>query len=101
MAQQQFLKNSTNKVNEIFQGAITEAINAQVRILIPEFILFALFDQKDSIALKIAVECKLDEAIVKTTVVNSIYDVINQLARRTEAHLSRGAEVQSMYGSPD
>lgn len=101
MAQQQFLKNSTNKVNEIFQIAITEAINAQVRILIPEFILFALFDQKDSIALKIAVECKLDEAETKTTVVSRIYDLINRLVRNPETHMSGGPEIQSMYGSPE
>lgn len=101
MAQQQFLKNSTNKVNEIFQIAITEAINAQVKILIPEFILFALFDQKDSIALKIAVECKLDEAETKTAVVSRIYDLIGRLTRNPETHMSAGSEIQSMYGAPE
>ncbi len=100
MAQQQFLKNSTNKVNEIFQGAITEAINAQVRILIPEFILFALLDQKDSIAHKIAIECKLDDVAAKTNVVNSIYDTIHSLSRRDDAHMTPG-EVQNMYGAPE
>jgi len=100
MPQQQFLKNSTNKVNEIFQGAITEAINAQVRILIPEFILFALFDQKDSVALSLAGECKLDEVAVKTAVVNSIYDIINSLGRHDNSKMSPG-EMQSMYGAPE
>lgn len=96
---QQFLKNSTHRVNEIFQSAITEALNAQVKVLIPEFLLFALVEQKDSIVIQIATECKLDEVLIKTTIVNSIYDSINHL-QQTE-HSRPGVDPTSMYGSQE
>ena len=98
---QQFLKNSTHRVNEIFQSGITEALNAQVKILIPEFLLFALVEQKDSIALKIAVECNLDEVLVKTSIVNGIYDSINQLQKKQDPHFSQSRDSSGMYGSPE
>jgi ATP-dependent Clp protease ATP-binding subunit ClpC len=96
---QQFLKNSTHRVNEIFQSAVTEALNAQVKVLVPEFLLFALLEQKDSIAIKIAVECKLDEVLAKTTIVNAIYDTINQLQQQTQSH--HGNAYTSMYSSQE
>ncbi|RDB35783.1 ATP-dependent Clp protease ATP-binding subunit [Spirobacillus cienkowskii] len=98
---QQFLKNSTHRVNEIFQSGITEALNAQVKMLIPEFLLFALIEQKDSIALKIADECKLDEVLVKTTIINSIYDSINQLQKKQDTNYSHSRDPTGMYGSPE
>ena len=96
---QQFLKNSTHRVNEIFQSAITEALNAQVKVLVPEFLLFALIEQKDSIAIQIAMECKLDEVLAKTTIVNSLYDSINQL-QQTE-HIDSNSQQNSMYGTQE
>ncbi|WGL60053.1 ATP-dependent Clp protease ATP-binding subunit [Pigmentibacter sp. JX0631] len=98
---QQFLKNSTHRVNEIFQAGITEALNAQVKMLIPEFLLFAVLEQKDSIALKIADECKLDEVLVKTTIINGIYDSINQLQKKQDTHFSQTRDPTGMYGSPE
>lgn len=98
---QQFLKNSTHRVNEIFQAGITEALNAQVQILIPEFLLFALMEQKDSVAIKIAEECKLDEVLAKTTAINGIYDSINQLQRKTAAGLYAHDPSAGMYGSQE
>lgn len=97
---QQFLKNSTHKVNEIFQAGITEALNAQVRILIPEFLLFALVEQKNSLAIKVAVECNLDEVLAKTSIINGIYDSINQLQQRNSAQ-ARSHDLSGMYGSPE
>ncbi len=96
---QQFLKNSTHRVNEIFQAAITEALNAQVKVLVPEFLLFALVEQKDSIVIQIALECKLDEVLAKTTILNSIYDCINQLQQTNQ--IKPGTESTSMYGSQE
>lgn len=96
---QQFLKNSTHRVNEVFQSAITEALNAQVKVLIPEFLLFALVEQKDSIVIKIALECKLDEVVAKTSIVNAIYDSINQLQQTDQARST--TESSSMYGSQE
>jgi ATP-dependent Clp protease ATP-binding subunit ClpC len=99
---QQFLKNSTHRVNEIFQAGITEALNAQVRILIPEFLLFALMEQKDSIALAIAQECKLDEVLAKTSTINGIYDSINQLQHKADAGTYPGQDASAgMYGSQE
>ncbi len=98
---QQFLKNSTHRVNEIFQAGINEALNAQVKMLIPEFLLFAILEQKDSIALKIADECKLDEVLVKTTIINGIYDSINQLQKKQDTHFSQSRDPTGMYGSPE
>jgi ATP-dependent Clp protease ATP-binding subunit ClpC len=98
---QQFLKNSTHRVNEIFQSGITEALNAQVKMLIPEFLLFAIIEQKDSIALKIADECKLDEVLVKTSIINGIYDSINQLQKKQDTHFSQSRDPTGMYGSPE
>ena len=96
---QQFLKNSTHRVNEIFQSAITEALNAQVKILVPEFLLFALVEQKDSIAIQIAMECKLDEVLTKTTIVNLIYDCINEMQKSNQ--FQSYTEANSMYGSQE
>ena len=98
---QQFLKNSTHRVNEIFQAAVTEALNAQVKILIPEFLLFALLEQKDSIAIKIAIECKLDEVLAKTSIINGVYDSINQLQRNQDSRLQANQDPLGMYGSQD
>jgi ATP-dependent Clp protease ATP-binding subunit ClpC len=96
---QQYLKNSTHRVNELFQSAITEALNAQVKVLIPEFLLFAILEQKESLILQIAHECKLDEVLVKTTLLNSIYDVISQLQQSEESQ--KQSYTASMYGSQD
>lgn len=99
---QQFLKNSTHRVNEIFQSGITEALNAQVRILIPEFLLFALMEQKDSVALAIAQECKLDEVLAKTSTINAIYDSINQLQKQSSQDVYAGQDPNGgMYGSQE
>ncbi|MBX9703912.1 MAG: ATP-dependent Clp protease ATP-binding subunit, partial [Silvanigrellaceae bacterium] len=79
----------------------SEAINAQVRVLIPEFLLFALMEQRDSIALKIAAEGKLDEVVVKTSILNSIYDTINKLQRNQEQLQQQPKQVQGMYGTQE
>lgn len=98
---QQYLKSSTHKVNEIFQAAITEAVNAQSRLLTSEFVLFALVEQRDSILLKVARELNLDEVKVKTGLVNGLYERINRLERRPESPQSQRGESLNLYGTQD
>lgn len=98
---QHFLKSSTHKVNEVFQAAITEAVNAQTRLLTPEFLLFALVEQKDSIVLKVAQELKLDEVKVKTGLVNGLYERINRLQRRPESNASGKNDSLNLYGTQE
>ena len=98
---QQYLKSSTHKVNETFQAAITEAVNAQSRLLTPEFILFALVEQRDSVLLKLARELSLDEVKVKTSLVNALYERINRLERRPENPPAQRGESLNLYGTQD
>lgn len=97
---QQHLKNTTHKVNEIFQLAITEAVNSNVRMLVPEFVLLAIVEQKDSVLQKICTENSLDDVQVKTGLVNGIYDSINRI-QRNETEFMNATQVQGLYGSPE
>ncbi|MEZ4742499.1 MAG: hypothetical protein R3B45_08635 [Bdellovibrionota bacterium] len=57
---QRLLRNSTIKVAEILQSAITELANMKKGVVTAEFLLMATLEQKDSIALKIFDELKLE-----------------------------------------
>lgn len=96
---QQHLKNSTHKVNEVFQSAITEAVTAQSRMLIPEFVLLALIEQKNSIALQIAAGCGLDEVTTKTKLIDGAFDSINRFAKKQQ-DLPPNPQ-QGLYGSTE
>lgn len=98
---QQFLKSSTHKVNEVFQAAITEAVNAQTRLLTPDFILFALVEQKDSVVMKIAREIGLDDVKAKTGLVNGLYERINKLQRRPEPNPQSKNDGLNLYGTQE
>jgi len=98
---QQFLKSSTHKVNEVFQAAITEAVNAQTRLLTPDFILFALVEQKDSVVMKVARELGLDDVKVKTGLVNGLYERINRLQRRPEQGPQTKTDGLNLYGTQE
>ncbi|MFZ9519816.1 MAG: ATP-dependent Clp protease ATP-binding subunit [Silvanigrellaceae bacterium] len=98
---QQFLKSSTHKVNEVFQAAITEAVNAQTRLLTPDFILFALVEQKDSVAMKIAQELGLDDVKFKTGLVNGLYERINKLQRRPAPTPQAKSDSTNLYGTQE
>ena len=50
---QRLLRNSTVKVAEALQRAISEVASLRKGVLSSEFILIALIEQKDSIVLKI------------------------------------------------
>jgi ATP-dependent Clp protease ATP-binding subunit ClpC len=98
---QQFLKSSTHKVNEVFQSAITEAVNAQTRLLTPEFVLFALVEQKESVVMKIAQELRLDDVKVKTGLVNGLYERINKLQRRPDSNPQNKNDAMNLYGTQE
>ncbi|MEY3903993.1 MAG: chaperone endopeptidase Clp ATP-binding chain B,ClpB [Pseudomonadota bacterium] len=98
---QQFLKSSTHKVNEVFQAAITEAVNSQSRLLTPDFILFALVEQKDSVVMKVAQELRLDDVKVKTALVNGLYDRINKIQRRSEPTPQGKGDSLNLYGTQE
>ena len=49
---QRLLRNSTVKVAELLQKAITEVASMRKSVLTSEFIFMALLEQKDSIILK-------------------------------------------------
>jgi ATP-dependent Clp protease ATP-binding subunit ClpC len=96
----QILKNSTYKVNEVFQSAITEAVNSQCQMLIPEFILYALIEQKGSIALRAATELGLDEVTVKTSIVGGVFDAINTRPRYVMQQ-SENSRVEGLQGTQE
>jgi ATP-dependent Clp protease ATP-binding subunit ClpC len=96
----QFLKNSTHKVNEVFQAAIAEAVNAQSRVLVPEFLLFALTEQKDSLVLKLAQECRIDEVQAKTKIVNGVFERVNEITKGEQAFPGQNKQ-QGLYGSQE
>ena len=100
---QHHLKSSTHKVNEAFQNAITEAVSAQVKVLIPEFVFLALLDQKDSIILKIIEECKLDAVTMKTQLVNGLQDLVNRHLQESSQIPTSSANQgpQGIYGSQE
>jgi ATP-dependent Clp protease ATP-binding subunit ClpC len=87
----QILKNSTHKVAEAFQSAIAEAVNSQYTTLIPEFILYALSEQSESIVTKAAQALSIDEISAKNAISAGLFEIIN-------ARIGGSAEAQ---GSTD
>ena len=57
---QRLLKNSTAKVTEAVQMAVMELANMSKAVVSAEMILWALFEQKDSVVIKILDSLKLD-----------------------------------------
>ncbi len=98
---QHHLKNSTYKVNEIFQAAITEAVNTQSRILLAEFVLMALVEQKDSVVFRMAKECKIDEVAAKTSIVNALYHSISIRQAKKETPYRAQGPSENLYGSQE
>ncbi len=70
------LKNSTHKVAEAFQSAIAEAVNSQYTKLIPEFILYAISEQTDSIVSRCAQALSLDEILAKNAISTGLFEII-------------------------
>lgn len=99
---QQFLKNSTNKVNEIFQAAISEAVNAQAKILVPEFILMAMLEKKDSLLFDLANEQGLDPISLKTKIIDgALASVKRQDQEEFKLPKADPRQPPGLYGSPE
>lgn len=79
----QLLKNATYKVAEVFQSAISEAVNSQCATLMPELILYALTEQSDSIVLQTAQSLSIDEVTAKNTITNAVFESINNRSRQS------------------
>jgi ATP-dependent Clp protease ATP-binding subunit ClpC len=83
----QILKNSTHKVAEAFQSAIAEAVNSQYTTLIPEFILYAISEQSDSIVARAAQALSIDEISAKNSISTGLFEIINtRIGTAAEAH---------------
>ena len=67
---QKLLKISTVKVTEALQAALIENANQRKSVVGPESILIALFDQKESIVVKILTEIGLDPNEVRNEIVD-------------------------------
>ncbi len=103
---QQFLSNATHKVNEVFQAAIAEAINFQVRALAPEFVLLGLIDQQDSVLLKVVEKMGLDPSKVRNELTGKLFDEIKRHQAESDSDvvsLSKGGEgkKQGLYGTSE
>lgn len=101
---QNFLKKSTHKVNELFQAAIVEAINLQVRTLAPEFVLIALLDQQDSIFFKVLEQMGMDSSKARGSLVQGLYEEIKKYQSDASSELaqkSKPNQTQEMYGTPE
>ena len=66
------LRNSTIKVAELLQNAITELASMRKGTVTSEFIMLCLIEQKDSIVLKIFDELRLDTPKVRLKIVDKV-----------------------------
>lgn len=71
---QRLLRNSTIKVAEALQRAISEVASLRKGVLTSDFILMALIEQKDSIVLKIFDELKLNTPTLRRKIVDRILE---------------------------
>ncbi len=76
---QKFLKNSTLKVAEVVQSAVTELTNYKKMVLTSDMILMSLIDDKDSIVVRILDELKMDSANIRSEIVDRVLQNIQML----------------------
>lgn len=76
---QRFLRNATSKAADVLQMAIMELANFRKGLVVPEFILMALVEQKDSIVLKIFDELKLDTGSLRRDIVERAVNIVQTL----------------------
>ncbi|MBP6217367.1 MAG: ATP-dependent Clp protease ATP-binding subunit [Oligoflexales bacterium] len=71
---QKFLRNSTVKVADLLQKAITELASLRRGMVTVEFLLMALLDQKDSIFFKVAIELGLDPSVLRRHITDKVLE---------------------------
>jgi len=76
---QRFLKNSTMKVAEVLQKTITELANLRKGLVTSEFLLLTLFEQKDSIAIRLIAEVGADVEATRRSITEAVLDHINTI----------------------
>ncbi len=70
---QKYIRHATQKVLEILDGAMQEAVSANNSALTPEILLLALLAQPESEALEIIDRITLDGKTAKKEIVDRIY----------------------------
>ena len=103
---QRLLRNSTNKVSELLQTAITELAGMRRGVLTVEFILMTLIEQNDSVVLKIFDEMKLETDQSRREIVDKILEHTSHLPQMDLNQGSAGAmkvskEVQILFERAD
>lgn len=98
---QRLLRNSTVKVAEMLQRAITELAGMRKGVLTVEFILMSLIEQKDSIVLKIFDEMGLDTPNLRRRLTDRIIENTNELPEihmgTATAAMKVSQEVQTLF----
>lgn len=76
---QRLLRNSTIKVAEVLQKAITDLASMRKALVTVEYIMLALVEQKDSIVLKIFDELKLETDELRKKIAQLVLDSIRKI----------------------
>ena len=101
---QRFLRNSTTKVGEALQAAIMELANQRKGLLTAEFILMALVEQKDAVALKIFDELRLDTAALRRDIIDKALGVAQGLPDLTPSltvSIQMSQDVQNLFAAAE
>ncbi|MBQ50021.1 MAG: Clp protease [Zetaproteobacteria bacterium] len=101
---QRLLKNSTAKVAEVLQMALVEHTNLRKSIVCAEGIMIALLEQKDSVAIKVFNDLKLDPGKVRSEINDRSYQVLSDLPESDTASVGRlkiSKEVQNLFEEAD
>lgn len=102
---QKYLRNSTVKVAELLQRAITELASMRKGVLTSEFLLMVLIEQKDSIALKIFDELDIETQEVRRHIVEKVAEHANEIPNlqidTPSAAMKVSQEVQNLFEVAD
>ncbi|MBI2602539.1 MAG: ATP-dependent Clp protease ATP-binding subunit [Deltaproteobacteria bacterium] len=101
---QKYLRNSTVKVAEILQRAITELATMRKGVVTAEFLLMALVEQKDSIALKVIDELGLDSQEIRRRMVDKVVEhsnTIPDIQLGSQAAMKVSQDVQNLFEAAD
>jgi ATP-dependent Clp protease ATP-binding subunit ClpC len=101
---QRFLRNATSKAADVLQMAIMELANVRKGLVVPEFILMALVEQKDSIVLRIFDELKLDTGTLRREIIERAVGMVQSLPDLPTQHtvnIKVSQEVTNLLGEAD
>lgn len=102
---QKYLRNSTVKVAELLQRAITDLASMGKGVVTAEFLLMVLIEQKDSIALKIFDELGLETSEVRRVIVDKVIELSSKIPNiqiaSPSAAMKVSMEVQMLFDAAD